>query len=113
MKLEESVGDNLKSFEEIISSIANDNYDDACIAKILQLICMDIHMEAEISMTLYPDCTRPWLNLYVFNISRYLGNIEKTQKSVGKVHHERLNLIYTKLYRLSRFIEELLLNANN
>jgi hypothetical protein len=124
MKPVQSAKKNLKSFENIISSIADGSFDDEVSVMLLQIKCKDIMMEAEIYMSLYPESTWPCLRLYEMRIARYLERIKEMQEDCfgpmppnempaqlrmqKRLKLQRLDVVYGKLYRLGLFIEELL-----
>lgn|GEM_PF-3334082 len=112
MNLIESAKQNLQSFETTTSSVMDGSYCEEFTALLLQVKCKNIHMEADIATALYPEQIRPYLKLYAMRITRCLNRIREMQSYADERQLERFDIVYGKLFRLRRFIRELLVEVS-
>jgi hypothetical protein len=111
MNLTESAPRNFKSFEETISKVMDGRYDEFS-TMLLQIKCKTIKMDAEIAMTLYPEGrTSRCLELYLRRITKCLDLIRENQRFANDLQLEKLDVVYGKLFRLRRFIGEVLVEG--
>ena len=102
-----------KSFEDTISSIMDGSYDPEFSSMLLQVKCKTIKMEAEIAMALNPERkTRRLMELYHMKIGKCLDSIKENQRFANDLQLEKLDVVYGKLFRLRKFIGELLEEGN-
>jgi hypothetical protein len=80
MKPIQSVKQNLKTFEDLINSIADGSFDDEVSPKLLETNCKNIQMEAEIYLPLYPESTWPCPRLYNMRIAEYVKEIRQMEE---------------------------------
>jgi hypothetical protein len=108
MKLAETARHNFQLFEEVVTSIMDDSYDEDFTGAIFRAKCNVIRMDSEIAIALYPERSRRCLNLYYARISKFLHSVLAMEKIANELQLKRLEMVYLKLYSLHSFIRELL-----
>ena len=110
MRLAERTSRDIKSFDDMVTNIADRRYDIDIGGMLLNSRCINIRMDAEISAALYPELVKPYLKMYFLCLTRCMGQIQEMLLDDNERELEQLNLVFGKLDRLARLFAELLVD---